>query len=47
MNFFKNNNIWHRKNSGRYKNRGNIKWDVGHPNKEEVKSSKDRFDNDI
>jgi hypothetical protein len=39
------NNI--EKNSWRYKNRGNIKWEVAHPNKYEAKSSKDIYDNDI
>ena len=29
------------------KNRGYIKWGVGHPNKDGAKSSKDRYDNDI
>ena len=39
------NNI--EKKSWRYKNRGNIKWEVSHRNNYEVKSSKDRYDNDI
>ena len=47
MNFFKNNNIRYRKNSGRYKNRGNIKWGVGYPNRDGAKSSKNRYDNNI
>ena len=28
-------------------NRGNIKWEVGHPKKDGVKSSKDKYDNEI
>ena len=35
------------KNRGRYKNRGNIKLAVGHPNKDEAKSSQDKYDNNI
>jgi len=31
----------------RYKNRGNIKWGVGHPNKDGAKSSKYRYYHDI
>ena len=35
------------KKKGRYKNWWNIKWGVGHPNKDGAKSSKDRYYNDI
>ena len=35
------------KKKGRYKNWWNIKWGVGHPNKDGAKSSKDRYDNNI
>ena len=35
------------KKKERYKYRGNIKWGVGHPNKNRAKSSKDRYYNDI
>ena len=31
----------------RYKNRRNIKWGVGHPNKDGAKSSKYKYYNDI
>ena len=35
------------KKKEKYKNRGNIKWGVVHPNKNGAKSSKDRYYNDI